>query len=174
LFRYSEDFSQYVPRGHYTRSEVLKKYFVGMMWFGRLTFLLKGHPNHGRRGEALVSVPEAKNQTIAASLITKVLKEATLADGRKAYDVWERIYVVTSFDVGLDDDLGVAEYHAALKKVCGAALDLTALADEKKLFALKVELARHNPPAIYSGTGALVAEGAGAEDLVKALDKPTG
>src|SRR5262249_55389534 len=26
LFRYSEDFSQYVPRGHYTRSETLKKY----------------------------------------------------------------------------------------------------------------------------------------------------
>jgi len=42
LFRYAEDFSQYVPRGHYTRSETLKKYFVGMMWFGRMTFLLKG------------------------------------------------------------------------------------------------------------------------------------
>ena len=88
LFRYSEDFSQYVPRGHYTRSDVLKKYFVGMMWFGRLTFLLKGHPSHGPDGEALVSVPEAKNQTIAAALITKVMGQAVLADGRKAYDVW--------------------------------------------------------------------------------------
>src|SRR5262249_23882840 len=39
LFRYSEDFSQYVPRGHYARSEALKKYFVGMMRLGRLTFL---------------------------------------------------------------------------------------------------------------------------------------
>jgi len=31
LFKYKEDYSQYVPRGHYTRSEKLKKYFKAMM-----------------------------------------------------------------------------------------------------------------------------------------------
>ena len=35
-----EDYSQYIPRGHYTRSEELKKYFKAMMWYGRLTFRL--------------------------------------------------------------------------------------------------------------------------------------
>ena len=51
---------------------------------------------------------------------------------------------------------------------------LTALADEKKFFALKVELAKHNPPAIYSGTGAQIATSVSAEELVKALDKSMG
>src|SRR5262249_17752816 len=61
LFRYAEDFSQYVPRGHYTRSEKLKKYFVGMMWFGRMAFLIKGDRNYGpvTSAPALVSVEES-------------------------------------------------------------------------------------------------------------------
>jgi hypothetical protein len=176
LFRYSEDFSQYVPRGHYTRSETLKKYFVGMMWLGRMTFLLKGHTNHGPRGEALVAPEEATRQTLAAAFITKALAEAKLSDGRKAQDVWERIYAVTSFYVGLADDLGAAEYMEALKKVCGVAIDLVALLDENKMFALKKELARHAPPAIYSGTGAVVAQdfAGGPAELDKALDKTMG
>jgi len=36
-----EDYSQYVPRGHYTRSEELERYFRAMMWYGRLTFRLR-------------------------------------------------------------------------------------------------------------------------------------
>ena len=39
---YCEDYSQYVPRGHYTQSEALKRYFKAMMWYGRMAFLLKG------------------------------------------------------------------------------------------------------------------------------------
>jgi hypothetical protein len=42
IFTYSEDYSQYIPRGHYTQSEKLERYFKGMMWYGRLSFLLKG------------------------------------------------------------------------------------------------------------------------------------
>src|SRR5262249_42866689 len=78
--------------------------------------------------------------------------------------------------VGLADDLGVAEYLAAIKKVCGAALDLAALLDEDKAFALKKELARHAPPAIYSGTGAVVAQdfAGGPDELNKALDNTAG
>jgi hypothetical protein len=123
-----------------------------------------------------VSAAESKQQTLAAALITKLLDQTELADGRKALAVWERIYAVTSFYVGLADDLGLSEYRAALTKVCGAALDVAMLADEKKLFAFKVELARHNPPAIYSGTGAqgTLNAGAGPETLLKALDKSTG
>lgn len=42
IFEYREDYSRYVPRGHYTRSETLEKYFKAMMWYGRMAFLLKG------------------------------------------------------------------------------------------------------------------------------------
>jgi hypothetical protein len=177
LFRYAEDFSQYVPRGHYTRSEVLKKYFVGMMWLGRMTFLLKGDPSYGPDDEpALVSVPESNQQTLAAALLTKVLDQAELPDKRRACDVWERIYAVTSFYVGLADDLGWPEYRAVLTKVCGAALNLAVLADSKKLLAFKAELARLSPPAIYSGTGeqGTSDSNAGPDTLLKALHKTMG
>ncbi len=33
-----EDFSQYIPRGHYTRSDELTRYFKAMMWLGRIGF----------------------------------------------------------------------------------------------------------------------------------------
>src|SRR3989344_3336204 len=36
-----EDYSQYIPRGHYDKTEQLKAYFKSMMWYGRLTFRLK-------------------------------------------------------------------------------------------------------------------------------------
>ncbi len=177
LFCYAEDFSQYVPRGHYTRSDVLKRYFVGMMWFGRMTFLIKGHDRHGAstRDPALVSVRESNQQTLAAAMLTRALASATVADGRKASDVWERIYAVTSFYVGLADDLGMQEYRAALEKVCGAALDLAALTDAKKMLALKAELAKCNPPAIYSGTGQQTApQNASPGALIEALNKSAG
>jgi Protein of unknown function (DUF3160) len=35
-----EDFSQFKPRGHYTDSEELKRYFRAMMWLGRIDFRL--------------------------------------------------------------------------------------------------------------------------------------
>jgi hypothetical protein len=183
LFRYAEDFSQYVPRGHYTRSETLKRYFVGMMWFGRMAFLLKGHRIHGPQDEpALVSPQEADRQTLAAALITKMLRQVRLADGRRGRDVWERIYAVTAFYVGLADDLGAEQYHEVLAKVCGAALDLAVLADAKKLLTFKAELSKLSPPAIYSGTGGQstviadgpVADQVGPEKLVEALGKSQG
>ena len=36
------DFSQFEPRGHYTHSELLKKYFRAMMWLGRTDLVLTG------------------------------------------------------------------------------------------------------------------------------------
>lgn len=42
IFIYKEDYSQYVPRGHYTRSETLRKHLKAMMRYGKKAFLLKG------------------------------------------------------------------------------------------------------------------------------------
>ena len=38
--RKDEDFSQFKPRGHYTDSEALGRYFRAMMWLGRIDFRL--------------------------------------------------------------------------------------------------------------------------------------
>ncbi|MFW9793937.1 MAG: DUF3160 domain-containing protein, partial [Candidatus Thorarchaeota archaeon] len=41
FMEYREDFTQFVPRGHYTRSERLERYFQAMMWYGRVSFRLQ-------------------------------------------------------------------------------------------------------------------------------------
>jgi hypothetical protein len=46
---YGEDYTQYIPRGHYTKSDELEAYFKSMMWYGRMTFRLKtDKPEVGR------------------------------------------------------------------------------------------------------------------------------
>jgi hypothetical protein len=142
-FHYKEDYSQYIPRGHYTRSEKLKNYFQAMMWYGRMSFLLKGCDGP----DCLVSEEDAKLQTIGASLIAQDLKEDSSTLVR-----WDRIYNVTSFYVGYSDDLGPYEYNEAINSVFGGsfrALDFT----DDDVLRLKAELAEYRSPLIYGGTG---------------------
>ncbi len=170
LFHYKEDYSQYVPRGHYTRSEELKRYFKAMMWYGRMAFLLKGtdlDPN------ALVSEEDARIQTLQACLIAQRLygpdQEPDLAA------IWNRIYQVTAFYVGLADDLTPYEYAEAIEKVCGTAFAWKELAQPSKLRELKGHLASLHSPQIYGGTGDIVVMPPFSdEDLAKNLDKTKG
>jgi len=176
LFRYAEDFSQYVPRGHYTRSEILKRYFKGMMWFGRMSFILKGGKSFGPDDQPfLVSKEEGQAQTIAASHIVKLLAGGKVKDGRTTREIWQRVYTVTAFYVGLADDLGLAEYESSLRKVTGSAMNLGMLVDEANWRKVQVELSKFNPPAIYGGTGGQgTYGGANPDKLVEAMDKSTG
>ncbi len=151
---YCEDYSQYVPRGHYTRSEALKRYFKAMMWYGRMAFLLKGGD------DALVSEEDARIATIQASLISAELPGVSLQAQRSnltsCWEVWNRIYSVTSFFVGTADDLTPYEYLDAMEKVLGTEFNATQLGDEEILLNLKAELAQMRNPQIYGGSGVCV------------------
>ncbi len=152
VFIYKEDYSQYVPRGHYTRSETLKKFFKAMMWYGRIGFLLKGSELWGPQYEALISVEDARIQTIQASLLTLAL-DTLEADDKPIADIWNRIYAVTAFFVGIADDLTPYEYKESILKVFGSEVDVEQFNDEEKMFELKTELALLRSPQIYGGTG---------------------
>lgn len=156
LFTYKEDYSQYVPRGHYTRSETLKKYFKAMMWYGRMAFLIKGDPLHCPLDycPALVSTQESRLQTLQAVLIAADLSQVSTG-GRTLQQIWDRIYSVTAFYVGIADDLTPYEYLDALQTLFnGEDIDLEVLAsDEDLFFALKSELALMRSPEIFGGTG---------------------
>ena len=128
-----EDYSQYKPRGHYTRSEELKKYFRAMMWYGRLTF---------RLNDAF--------ETRRALLLTQVLRSASAADGAPAVQLWENIYDPTVFIVGKADDLGYHEYGALMDSVFGADAAPQALADEAKFAQFMEETKNLPPPQINS------------------------
>ncbi len=123
-----EDYTQYIPRGHYTRSEELKKYFKGMMWYGRLTFRLKDN-----------------FETRRALLLVQALRKAQGADGTPAITLWQNIYDPTVFIVGKSDDLSFKEYGTLSDSVFGATPDLKSFADEG-LFAKFMDGAKNLPP----------------------------
>ncbi len=168
LFAYKEDYSQYVPRGHYTRSKRLKQYFKALMWYGRMTFLIRGRTPEA---DALVSQTEARIQTLAASILAGLM-ETKLPDGRTLAQVWDRLYAVTAYYVGLADDLTPYEYRSALRRAIGESVSGATLTDAKHFFDLRKNLAAMRKPEIYGGLGKIVGpptDIADEQDLAKAL-----
>ncbi len=145
IFLYEEDYSQYVPRGHYTRSEKLQNYFKAFMWHGRMSMLLK---------DSLIKsedpVKDARIQTIQASLISSQLENSP-----ELLESWDRIYGVTAFYVGFSDDLGPYEYMEAMDQVFGNG---EREFNETAVEELKIALAEYQGPKIYGGTGNCVLE----------------
>ncbi|MCJ7511618.1 MAG: DUF3160 domain-containing protein, partial [Anaerolineales bacterium] len=116
-----EDYTQYIPRGHYTLRDDLKRYFKSMMWYGRMTFRLKAKD------------PEVgKEETRSALLLIQALKEARV-DGRPALDVWQDLYSPTAFMVGRSDDLTALQYLDVFETVYGPQAVVSDLVDEAKL-----------------------------------------
>ncbi|MEW6094276.1 MAG: DUF3160 domain-containing protein [Chloroflexota bacterium] len=128
-----EDYSQYIPRGHYTRSEDLKMYFRAMMWYGRLTYRLMDD-----------------FETQRALLLVQAMRSATASDGTPAMTLWENIYEPTVFIVGKADDLGIYEYGALSDQIFGATPDLTVFADATLFAEFKQASAALPPPQINS------------------------
>lgn len=135
IFGYREDYSQYVPRGHYTRNEDFQCYFRAMMWYGRMAFHLVNPDD-----------PEAaQRETRGALLIVRALYQADVLD------TWERIYEPTAFFVGAADDLTVYDYADVAQEVYGGLPDPYALADEALLDEFTATARQLHPPAIVGG-----------------------
>jgi hypothetical protein len=151
IFGYQEDYSQYIPRGHYTRTPALTRYFKAMMWIGRMSYLLKATGDPAPEGP--IAVEQARRLASMAALLTRWLGEAQ-AGGRPAVQLWETIYRVTAFFAGFSDDLTPLEARPVVDELLGAAEGLAALADPSRVDLLRARLAALRSPRIYSGTAA--------------------
>jgi hypothetical protein len=125
---YQEDYSQYVPRGHYTANEIRQSYFKAMMWYGRLNFRLK-----------------ELDETRSALLIAQALSRIEI-DGEPASTIWERIYEPTVFFVGATDDLSISDYQTLMEEVFGSVPGDPAVFGDDELLASFVQSARQLPP----------------------------
>lgn len=123
-----EDYTQYIPRGHYDTSDDLKSYFKTMIWYGRLTFRLKD-----------------EDETRSAVLITVALSQAD------NYKSWAKIYEPTNFFVGKSDDITCDQYRMLLTQTYGPDIALQALTGDTVKWGAFVKVAQAlNPPQINS------------------------
>jgi hypothetical protein len=123
-----EDYSQYIPRGHYEKSEELKAYFKAMMWYGRMSFRLKN-----------------EDEVKSAVLITLALNEK---ENRSGYD---KITAPIEFLVGRSDDITYSDLTKLLIESYGKNLNLKLIANNEEPISSFVTSARNlTPPAINS------------------------
>ena len=109
---YLEDYTQYIPRGHYTKSEELERYFRTMMWYGRFTF-----------------VSDRDSQLKSALLMTLALdEEANLSQ-------WKKLYEPINFFVGKSDDLTYEQMIDLITQVYGEEQDLVKISQDQASFS---------------------------------------
>jgi hypothetical protein len=121
IFPYKIDYSQFMPRGHYTRTETLKRFFRTMMWYGLVPF----SPEYGDGGKRV----RADEQIRQGLLLVRALARAGLEDE------WETVYEPTRFYVGATDDLTPADWKAAGDQVFGKDARAAAFSDTARLDA---------------------------------------
>ena len=128
-----EDYSQYIPRGHYTRSEEFERYFLAMMWYGRMTFRLRD-----------------SFETQRALLITHALRQASTKDGTPALTLWEKVFEPVGFIVGKADDPTFHEYNAISEVIFGESPQIEDYADQAKLDEFIQQAKLLPPPQVNS------------------------
>lgn len=124
-----EDFSQYIPRGHYTKSTSLGRFFKAMMWYGRIGFRLLPADDWLT---VIENREKGRNETRQAILATLALfQESSFMPGAgAARGNWSSIYGITSFFVGTSDDLSPFEYNVLIDEVFKAPLNIELLAND--------------------------------------------
>ncbi len=109
------DFSQFKARGHYEKSEALKKYFQGMMWCGRVDLGIAGNPK------------EASERELGAAIILNNLLQQS---GK--FEQWQQFDKLIQTFVGRTDSMTFAQLGNLLEQV-----KIKSPADIKNLGMLK-------------------------------------
>ncbi len=128
-----EDFSQYRPRGHYTASAALQRYFRAMMVLGRISFRLKP-ADYWLSIEQ--NIERGHNETSQGILMSLALYDhsTVFPHNHLAVKAWSHIYDTTSFFVGKSDDLSPHEYYWLAKSIYDRNLyDITVLQNDELL-----------------------------------------
>jgi len=134
-----EDYSQYVPRGHYTRNEKFETYFKAMMWHGRIDFkLIPGESE------------EAQKSGLMMTLQALLISDALMRD-EEAFTLWKQIYEPTTFFVGKTDDLSIYDFSELMKKIFPKGGGVDNYGDIDNIMRFIDEAVKLHPPKILSG-----------------------
>jgi hypothetical protein len=125
-----EDYSQYKPRGHYTKNGALSAYFRAMMWFGRINFLIAESgpkPLSSDSSDASDSTALTLAMEPIALLITDVVKNDT-----ELYRSWRDIFDPITTLIGVSDDLSFKDLMPLWKDQRVSEKDFNAWAGNKE------------------------------------------
>ncbi|MBU0691761.1 DUF3160 domain-containing protein [bacterium] len=127
------DYSQFIPRGHYTRDAKLESYFLAMMWFGLGALPARANDENGMN----VRCDECIRQTL---LMTDALFRSN-EYGRAPIGSWQQVYRTTSAFAGQSDFLTPHDIHRLIADIYSDSYDITELEDAVKFekFASRFE-----------------------------------
>ncbi len=125
------DFSQFRPRGHYTDSPGLKRYFQAMMWLGR--------------ADLAFELDDATGRQLLDSVLLAGLLDRTGGDEKLA-----KINSVIDFLVGRADSLTLAQLLDAMRKAGIKGLASLQGADARKRLVSELDANRAGVQAIRS------------------------
>ncbi len=120
---YSVDYSQFIPRGHYTQSTELQDYFRASMWYGQMT-LRSAYPDEVR----------------SALLMTSALQAAEISQD------WYTIFQTINFFVGECDDITPPDYTQNLSGIYGDDIGALPVVTDKAKFEQALEVIKDLPP----------------------------
>lgn len=112
---FKNDYSQFKPRSHYTKNDILKSYFIAMMWYGRMGFTLS-----------------SLESTRDALIITGQVNNVKISD-KNLSELWSDMAVVIDFFVGEVDDLTPYQYTEIIQKIYGDEMTDQELIDDELL-----------------------------------------
>lgn len=105
-------YSMFKPRGHYTRSDILKTYFMTMQWIQWASFCA-----------------EENDELQVAMILAQVMEDPTVAAH------YDKMMDITQFFFGEPDNLSIRELHAIMKK--NGAGTIAALTDDQVIGKVK-------------------------------------
>lgn len=134
------DYSQFQPRGHYTKNDTLKAYFKTMLWYGWTIFTME--PN--------LFGDLSYRHTLQALQLVQMLYRMQV-DNQPLLEKWQFIYDPTVFFVGKTDDPTVLAYKHIADQIYGAnflTLSSDSLANKNLLAAFMAEAQQLPEPKI--------------------------
>ena len=169
IFLYREDYSQYLPRGHYTKSTALEQYFLTMMWFGRMQFYIsEAQTEYAQSGyfelggeetfEELVSnlyhsdfsIPKNARELTLHAMPAMYLLNYLYMNEQNVADTWASLFDPITFIIGKSDDLSFRNIVPHLEE-----RDLEQLAiwmdSDEDMFAAALGIKNSNPLPLIAG-----------------------
>lgn len=101
------DFSQFKPRGRYTRSEKLKAYFRTMMWLGYIEIMINDAVQHVEKYKQ--KEIDLRRQTLLAAMISIAAKRSNALSMIDSLELSMRKLIGTADNITIQDFLDVFE-----------------------------------------------------------------